>query len=433
MKQKIKDFNISYFSAILFILICFCNLSAIAQEDNWTHFRGSNINGISNETASPTVWNDSINIIWKTKISYKGLSSPVIYGDQVWLTTATEDGKQMFGICISFKTGKELLNIKVFEPETIYSKHNVNSYASPTPCIEQGFVYLHFGSYGTACLRTNDGFIVWKRTDIKCKDVRGPGSSPILYKNLLILHFEGIDKQYLVALNKKTGQTVWMKDRPKECYDKLEVLGKKAFITPIIINVTGKDMLISNGSAVCCAYNPETGEEIWRVVQGTNTTVSMPIFENGTLFFYTGDVTPAEGDNYSELLAVDPKGSGDITGSHVLWRFKSLIEQTVTPLVKNGLLYALDYKSNLFCLDAKTGKTIYTKKLPGNFISSPLYSGGNLYFTSTNGETTIIKEGKTPQVIRKNKLREGGVFATPAILRKSIIIRAGSFVYRIGS
>lgn len=422
----------SYFTQLSLILILVYQLPVTSQQSNWTNFRGNNLDGISHETGIPTTWNDSINIIWKTKISGKGWSSPVVYGDQIWLTTATEEGKEMFGVCINSKTGKEIFNLKLFAPDTTYSKHAINTYATPTQCIEEGLVYLHFGSYGTACLRTSDGSVVWKRTDLNCNHIQGPGSSPIIYKDLLILHLEGTDIQYLVALNKLTGKTVWKKERPKECYDKLQPIGKKAYITPIIMKVNGKDLLISNGSAACIAYYPETGEEVWRVVQGVDSTISMPFSENGIVFFYTGYVTSSEGERYTELLAVDPSGLGDVTGSHVLWRYRSPILQLLTPLIKDGLIYTIDTMNNLLCIEASTGKTVYTSKLTGKYNSSPVYAGGNIYFTSTTGETLIIREGKNLVIIGRNKL-SGEVFATPAIIHNSIIIRAGSNLYCLGN
>jgi len=421
-----------FITVILSCLLIPCRFTASAQQSNWTHFRGSNLNGISGEINIPKIWNDSLNVVWKTRINGKGWSSPVVYGDQIWLTTASADGKQMYGICINSKTGKEIFNIKLFEPSKTYSKHEINTYASPTPCIEDGFVYLHFGSYGTACLSTVDGSVLWKRTDLKCDHVQGPGSSPILYKNLIILHLEGVDIQYIVALNKKTGKTVWMKERPKDCYDKLEPIGKKAYITPIIIKVNGKDLLISNGSAACIAYNPETGEEIWRVIQGEDSTISMPFSEDGIIYFYTGFVTPKDGEKYSELLAVDPDGKGDITKTHIIWRIKSPILQLLTPLIKDGLIYTIDSMNNLSCIDSKTGKTVYTKRLTGKYNSSPVYAGGYIYFTSINGETLIIKEGRKLEIISRNRLK-GEVFATPAITNHSLVIRSGMMLYCIGN
>jgi len=409
-----------------------CQFTATAQQSNWTHFRGSGLDGISKEKDIPTIWNDSLNIIWKTGIPGKGWSSPVVYGNQIWLTTATGDGKQMFGLCVDSRTGKKVFNIKLFEPDSVYPKQETNTYASPTPCIEQGFVYLHFGTYGTACVRTDNGSVVWKRTDLNCNHIQGPGSSPIIYKNLLILHLEGSDIQYLVALDKKTGKTVWKKDRPSECYASLAPIGKKAYITPIILNVKGKDILISNGSAVCIAYDPNTGKELWRVVQGEDSTISMPFSENGIVFFYTGFVAPKEGEKYSELFSVDPTGSGDVTKTHILWRLKSPILQLLTPLVKDGLIYTVDSKNNLFCIEALTGKTVYTKRLTAKFNSSPVYADGKIYFTSVKGETIIFKEGRNLEIVSTNKLN-GEVFATPAIIHGSIIIRTGSDLYCIGN
>ena len=234
-------------AAITYYFLFYLQSITFAQQSNWTQFRGNNLDGISKDTGVPVLWNDSLNVAWKTKLNGKGWSSPVIFADQIWLTTATEDGRKMFAVCTSLKSGKELFNIKLFEPDKTYAKHEINTYATPTPCIEQGFVYLHFGTYGTACVRTSDGITIWKRTDLNCDHIQGPGSSPIVYKNLLILHIEGVDVQYIIGLDKRTGKTVWKTERPKECYEKLDPIGRKAYITPIIVNLKGKDLLISNG------------------------------------------------------------------------------------------------------------------------------------------------------------------------------------------
>ena len=343
--------------------ILLVNNHATAQQTNWSHFRGNNLNGISDSENLPVQWNEAQNILWKIPIAGKGWSSPVVWGEQVWLTTASPYGREMSGICLNSKTGREIFNIRLFELDKTYSKHDFNTYATPTPCIEQGFVYIHFGTSGTACLRTTDGSVVWKRTDLNCEHIQGPASSPVIYKNMLILHLEGSDIQYIVALDKTTGKTIWKTDRPAEVYDKLKPIGKKAYITPIIINVKGRDLLISNGSAACIAYDILTGKEVWRVVQGEDSTISMPVTENGIVYFYTGFVTPGEGEQYAELLAVDPAGSGDVTSTHVKWRFKGAVLQLLTPLIKDGLIYTVDTKNNLFCIDAATGKQVDTRRM----------------------------------------------------------------------
>lgn len=415
-----------------FIIISILTTACLKDDKlaNWTHFRGSNLDGISTEINPPIKWNDSMNIAWKTKIDGRGWSSPVIYGNQVWITSASDDGKQMFGNCIDFKTGKEIFRLKVIEPANIYPKHEMNTYATPTPCIEAGFVYLHYGTYGTVCLRTDNGKEVWRRTDLNCDHVQGPASSPIIYKNMLILHIEGTDGQYIVALDKSTGKTIWKTDRPKELYDKLKTIGKKAYITPIVVNVNDRDLLISPGSAVCIAYDILTGKEVWRVVQGEDSTIQMPLAENGTVYFYSGFVTPKEGEQYSELIAVDLNGSGDVTGTKVLWRLKLPTLQLSTPVVKDGLIYNIDSRNNFSCIESKTGNVIYSKRLQKKYNASPIIAGGKVYLTSMDGETTIIREGRTFETIGKNKIT-GEVFATPAILRNSIIIRTKDHLIKI--
>lgn len=406
------------------------DLKAQESLSHWTHFRGSDLRAIADDTEYPVEWSDSTNIAWKTPIPGKGWSSPVVYADEVWMTTATPDGKEMYAICTDFNSGEIIHNIKVFEPDSIYRIHAVNSYATPTPCIEEEFVYVHFGRYGTACINTSDGEIVWKRTDLQCDHVQGPGASPVLHKNKLILHIEGTDVQYIIALDKKTGETIWKTHRPQEPYEPLAKIGKKAYITPLIIEVNDRDLLISNGSAVCIAYDVETGEEVWRIVQGEDSTISMPFEENGIVYFYTGFVTPEEGEKYCELLAVNPDGKGDIADTNILWRIQSPPLQLLTPVIHDGLIYTVDSRSKMFCLDARTGKELWSERIRGKFNSSPVYAAGKIYFNSTRGETMVLREGKYLQILAENRL-DGEIWATPALVNGAILMRTSDFLYKI--
>lgn len=428
MKKIIFAFAFSFLS-LYFVIF---PKTIMAQDHQWTHFRGNNLSGISTDNQVPITWNDSTNIIWKTKMKGMGWSSPVIYGDQVWVTTATPDGKEMSGICVDFKTGHVLYDLLLFKTDTPSRKHDINSYATPTSCIENGFVYMSFGSAGTACVNTADGKIVWKRDDFKCEHAQGPGASLFLYKDLLIINFEGTESQYIVALNKKTGEQVWRADRPKECYEHLQPIGKKAYITPIVMNVGGRDLLISNGSAVCNAFDILTGKEVWRVIEGEDSSVSMPFTENGIVYFYTGFWTTSDGEKFTDLFAVDPTGSGDVTHSKVLWKLKSPPFQLLTPVIKDGLIYTVDGLNTLKVIDAKTGTALYSKRLKTKYNSSPVYAGGRVYFTSDRGETLVIKAGKVLEVVAENKLT-GKVFATPAICEHSIVMRTDKYLYRIGN
>jgi len=389
------------------------------------------LNGIAETDNIPLKWDDST-IKWKTEIHDRGCSSPVVFGDQIWLTTSKPDGKELFAVSADFNTGKIIYDISVFTPDEIEKKNSLNTYSSPTPAIEKGFVYVHYGSLGTACINTSTGAIVWKVTDLKCKHVQGPGSSPIIYKNLLILHFEGTDIRYIVALNKKDGKVVWRTDRPVEPYEPLAIIGRKAYITPIIINVKGRDMLISNGSAVCEAFDPNTGKEIWRVIDGAESTIAMPFTENGVLFWYTGFMIGEDGARFSELLAVNPDGKGDITATNVLWKKRDALSQNqmLSPVIKDGLIYTITTRSILMCIDAATGEEVWSTRVTSAFNASPIYIDGIIWLFSVKGEAIAIKAGRKYEVLSQNQM-DSGIWATPAFLRKSVILRTDKFLYRI--
>jgi len=419
------------FSCLSIAALLYCSESGNAQNQDWTHFRGSNLNGIAKTDNVPTKWNDS-DVKWKTEIHDKGWSSPVIYDNQVWITTAKDDGKSLYAVCVDFRNGEIIYDINVFTPGSVFKKHTVNTYATPTSCIEKGFVYVHYGSLGTACINTTNGSIKWKQTDFKCDYLTfGPGSSPVIYKNLIILHYEGADSTYIVALDKSNGKLVWRADRPEEIYETKPAIARKAYTTPIIVNVKGRDMLISNGSFVCIAYDPSTGQEIWRVVRGDESTVAMPFTEKGVVFWFTGFMVAENGSYFCELLAVDPDGKGDITRSNILWKKNAERLQLLTPVIKDGLIYTIDAKNNIMCINASTGEEIWSKHLNTNFNASPVYVNGNIWFFSVKGEILVIKAGNKYEVVYQNQM-DSPIWATPAFLRNSIIIRTEKYLCKIG-
>jgi outer membrane protein assembly factor BamB len=419
-------------SCFLFVVFLSGHEQASSQDKNWTHFRGTNMNGIAETDNIPLKLDESV-IKWKTEIHDKGYSSPVVYNNQVWVTTAKPDGKELYAVCLDFKTGEIIYDIKVFTPEEIERRNSVNTYATPTPCIEKGFVYVHYGNQGTACINTSDGSIVWKRNDFKYKNVHGPGSSAIIYKNLLILHFDGIDVRYIVALDKSSGKIVWRTDRPEEPYKSLPEVGKLAYITPIIINVKGHDILISNGSAVCQALDPTTGKEIWRIVDGSETTIAMPFTEKGVLYWYTGFNVAADGSTLTDLLAVNPDGKGDIAGTNIIWKKKDKTSdnQMLSPVIKDGLIYTITTMNIMMCIDATTGEEVWSTRVTSKYNSSPVYINGNIWFFSIKGEVLVIKAGRKYEVVAQNQM-DSGIWATPAVLRNSMLLRTQNYLYRIG-
>lgn len=428
------------FLTVLYLMI-FLNLPCLPAQEHvpgqargafprWTHFRGSSLDGISHEKNLPVSWNDSTHVTWKIPIEGKGWSSPVVYGNQVWLTTATREGKEMRAICLDLYSGKLLFNLVVFKPDTLYRIHAVNSYATPTPAIEEDFLYVHFGRYGTGCVNIGSGSIVWTRTDLQCEHVQGPGSSLLLYQDKLIVHLEGTDVQQILALDKRTGKTIWKTERPQECYESLDEIGKKAYITPLIVKAGGRDLMISNGSAVCIAYDPDTGEEVWRIVRGEDSTIAMPVEYRGTVYFFTGFITEENGRKHAELLAVDPDGTGDIAKTNILWKRDFPILQLLTPVIWDGILYTVDSGGLLSCLDTETGKTLWSRRLKGKYNASPVYADGHVYFCSTNGRTVVLKTNPDPEIVAENQL-EGDIWATPAIADLAILIRTSKYLYKL--
>jgi outer membrane protein assembly factor BamB len=419
------------FLQILSFLILF-GLSHVINcqaQNNWTHFRGSDLKGIATGDEFPIVWNDSTNILWNTPIKGRAWSSPVVYGNQIWLTGAQVDGKKMFALCIDYNSGIIIHEIELFTPEEVFKKHSINSYATPTSAIEDGYVYVHFGRYGTACINTLSGEKVWERTDMQCEHIQGPGSSLLLHGNKLIVHMEGVDVQDIYALDKKTGETLWIASRDPKYYDPILEIGKKAYVTPIIVEVDGQELLISNGSAVCNAFDLETGEMVWFIPQGEDSTISMPVEYQGIVYFYTGFVSPDKGNKYCELWAIDPNGTGDLT-SNIIWRRKFPILQLLTPVIHSDLLFTVDTESVLYCLDAKSGETIWSEKLKGKYNSSPIWAGSNVYVSTTRGETLVFEAARTFKKVAMNKL-SAEIWATPAFIDGSIIIRTSKGLVKI--
>jgi outer membrane protein assembly factor BamB len=404
------------------ILISLMTASATAG-DNWPQFRGPRGEGKSDATGLPVTWGEKENVVWKTEIHDKGWSSPVIWGNQIWLTTAKADGKEMFALCVDRESGKILHDIKVFDVEKPMFCIEFNSYASPTPVIEEGRVYVHFGTYGTVCYDTTNGKKLWENHDLHCDHWRGPGSSPILYGDLLIVHFDGYDKQFVAALNKKTGEIAWKKDRDIDYGTKDGDL-KKAFATPTVITVKGKPQLISPAAVATTAYDPKTGEELWKVYHGGMNVAQPPQYTDGKVFLCTGD-------GGLKLLAVRADGSGDVTKTNIEWKYNESVPSRTAPLLIDGKLYMINEKGGILsCVDARTGELAWKDRAAGEFSASPLYADGKVYLFSQEGKSFVGEVGKGWKLLATNKL-DAGCMATSAIAGKSLFIRTKTHLYRI--
>ena len=407
---------------LIFVLLLSC-VGSVAAEEPWPQFLGPAANGACRQADLPLTWSEKKNVRWKTAIHDRGHSSPVVWGKQIWLTTAAEDGKQLYAVCVDRDSGQIVHDIRIFDVEKPEHINELNSYASPTPVVEAGRVYVHFGTYGTACLDTTSGKTLWARRDLHCNHFMGPGSSALVYKNLLILNFDGTDVQYVVALDKQTGETVWKKNRSTD-YDKVEGDRRKAYSTPTMIDVGGPQ-LISCGAFAAFAYVPETGKEIWKVCYpGGFSNVSHPLYGQGLLFLNTGFDRP-------EIWAVRPDGHGDITPSHVVWKDKEKNLPTKPSIVLVGeLLFFVNDSGIATCLEAKTGTKVWQERIRGFFSASPLASPNRIYFFDHDGKTTVIAPDRKLKILAVNQL-DDGFMASPAVTGKALILRTKTHLYRI--
>ena len=409
----------------------------VSHASDWPEFRGPFENGHAAADDAPPAglplhWSETKNVKWKTPIPYCGWSTPVVMGGQVWLTTATEDGHDFFCLCLDTQTGRVRLNEKLFHadhPDPL--GNSVNCYASPSPVIEPGRVYLSFGSYGTACLDTATYKTVWRRTDLRCRHFRGPGSSPILFQNLLILTMDGSDVQYLVALDKQTRETVWKADRTTAWND-LNSEGKpdregdlrKGFSTPIIVDVEDKPILVSAGSKAIYGYDPGTGRELWKVHHGSHTAASRPIFAHNLVMFVTGQGRP-------QLWAIRPDGQGDVSQSHVAWKSRSkTVCKLGSPVAVGDLLFLVSEDGMAACTEIATGRELWKKRIGGHYCASPVYADGRLYFCNQEGKATVLKPGRSFQLLATNTL-EDGCMASLAVSGKALFLRTKTQLYRI--
>lgn len=435
--DKLSNMHNRTIVSLLFALVCplwGASTSASNNPANWPAFRGPQGTGMAgaNENESPALplhWSETEHVAWKTAIPHSGLSTPVVMAGKVWLTTATLGGHSSFVLCLDAETGEILLNRPLFhtdDPEPLGNK--INGYASPSPVAEADRVYVSFGSYGTACLDTNSFAILWSRRDLPCRHYRGPGSSPILHENLLILTMDGVDQQYVAALDKHTGATVWKTDRTT-VFDDLDAKGmphrdgdkRKAYSTPLVVTVDGKALLISAGSMAIFGYDPLSGREIWKLSHRDFSTSTSPVFGHGLAYVGTGF-------GRAELFAIPVNGQGDLTEEAVAWRFKKGMPRTPSPVLVDDLIYTLADNGTVTCLEARTGQEIWQERLKGKYASSLLYADGRLYCVNQEGQTTVLRAGRRYEVLAENAL-DNGCMASPAAAEGALFLRTKTHLY----
>ncbi len=407
-------------------------------EKNWPQFRGPQGNGAIAAKNVPVSWSETNNIAWKVSVPGRGRSSPVVMGDRIWLTLAVEQGterKRIEGddmqttehislevVCLDARKGGILWHTKLFDVDKPAPVHWFNSWATPTPVVESGRIYCDFGTFGTACLNSKSGKVVWK-TQLPVDHQVGPGSSPLLYKKLLVLVRDGRDAQYVAALDKKTGKQVWRTERPP-----IETSSgnlKKSFVTPLLVKSAGHMQMISPGAHWVVSYDPATGKEFWRARHGNGFSIgSCPVFNEGVAYFSTGCMKP-------QMCAFRVDGAGDVTTSHATWKTMRQVPVMSSPVMIGDEIFWTSDDGMANCADTKNGDAFWQERLNQQHLASPLLAEGRVYFFGKEGKTTVVKAGKAFEKLSENLL-EGTVIATPAIVDRTIYLRTDTHLYRIG-
>jgi outer membrane protein assembly factor BamB len=409
-------------TSVALFMIALAVRSALAEE-SWNQFRGSRGDGHSESPSLPLEWSEQKNIRWKTPISGKAWSSPVVHGGMIWLSNATEDGKKLSAVCIDAVSGKVKHDITIFEIAEPAFCHAYNSYASPTPVIEDDKVWMHFGSAGTACLDSKTGSTLWKRQDLKCDHHRGPGSSPILFEQFFIVNFDGFDLQYVIALDKNTGVTVWKTDRSIN-YGTNDGDAKKAYCTPTIFEHDGRTQLVSPAAVGTVAYDPRSGKELWKVEHGGYNAAARPIYSHGLV------IIDVEGGQ--RMVAVKPDGSGDVTKTHIVWAFGKSTPTRPSQSVVGDHLYMVNDTGIMTCLHIVTGEPTWVERKSGRHSASLVEAGGRLYAFDEDGKCLIVEASPNEfRLIAENQL-ESGCMSSPAVIENDLIVRTKTHLYRIG-
>ncbi len=411
----------------------------------WPEWRGPGAQGHASFTGLPLTWSETNHVRWKSPIAGRGHSSPVIGHGQVWLTTAFEtaakpedaerrkkgtsndqplnilDEVRLHAVALDLDTGRVRHDVEVFREKEPQWVHQLNSYASPSPVLEEGRVYVHFGTFGTACLDAATGRVLWRNQELRLMHENGPGGSPVVWRDLVLFHGDGSDVQFIAALDKATGKLRWKTARSGKLNDHPQL--RKAYGTPVLAEFRGRTELLSVAADWLYSYDPASGSELWKLPYGVLgfSNVPRPVLGHGMIYLSTSFMR-------SELLAVKYDGQGP---AEIAWRWKRGVPQTPSPiLVGNELYFVTDSGGMLTCLDARTGTEIYQERLGGNHSASPSFADGRLYFHDRAGVTTVVKPGPKFEILARNTL-DGPHMASAAFADRSLLLRTDKAVYRI--
>lgn len=397
--------------------------SLTMAHDAWPQFRGPGGQGHGAAGALPMPWDETRDVVWRTAVPGKGWSSPLVLENQVWLTTAKNDGHSLWAMSYDLATGKSIHEIEVFNPAGPPRINPKNSFASPTGVLEPGRCYVNFGTMGTAAIDTTDGRVVWRNADLKLDHKEGPGSSLALDGERLLVTCDGMDVQYLAALDKRTGELQWRTDRTAAKNPDPDL--RKAFSTPLVIETPQGRQIIGTAADRAYGYDADTGRELWYVDYEGFSNVPRPLYAEGLLLLCTGYMKP-------QLWAVKPDGQGNVTETHVVWQHRRGVPANSSPVVVGDAVYFVNDNGVLSCLEVKTGEERWTGRLFGNYSASPVAVGDRLYFCSEKGDCHVVQAGPEFKLLGSGKFSEP-IFASPAIVHDGVILRTETQLFRLGT
>jgi len=405
------------------LLAALVALAPPALDDPWPDFRGPGRDGRAPEASRPPrAWAEGRNVRWKAPIHGRGWSTPAVGDGRVWLTTADEEGHELSVVCLDLASGAVLLDRVLFRVEEPQERHELNSYASPSPVLADGRVFVHFGSEGTAALAADDFELLWQRRDLRCDHMVGAGSSPIVEQGRLVFHVDGIDVQYVVCLDARDGRELWRTPRSVDFGDAQPDL-RKAYGTPVVAGEGGEALVIGTGALASYAYELASGRERWRVRHPGFSMSSRPVLAGELVLVGTGFMRP-------ELWALRLGGAGDVTDSHVAWKLSRGVPTMPSPVVVGEHVYLVDDGGVASCIALATGESAWRERLEGAYSASLVAAGGALYAFDRDGLGTVLRAAPTFERLAENRL-DDGCMASPVVVGNALLVRTRAHLYRI--
>lgn len=391
-------------------------LNTVTYAQNWPCWRGPDGDGTSIETSLPTRWDSITNVVWKIQVPGEGYSSPVIWNDRLFLTTAFAEKQEKVLLCYDSKSGK-LLWQKTVLKTALEKKHENNSYASGTPATDGNRVYVSFLDGKDVVVAAFDfsGKQIWLQRPGKFLSPHGYSCSPVLFEDKVIINGDSKGDSFVAALNKTDGKIIWRVSHDQQAH---------SFSTPIIRKMAGKTQMIFCGNKEIASYNPDNGTKYWFVKGPSEDFTSSPVYNEKHGLVLVSSAWPIR-----TLVAVKPDGKGDVTNSHVAWQTREGAYYVPSPVCTDEYLFSTMTSGKVHCIDVATGKILWVEDL-GIQYPSPVLANGLVYMPNDEGVITIIKPGLRFEYIAKNSIGEK-MFASPAISNGKIYLRGFQHLFCI--